>query len=103
MDTRVTTFRSDMTVQQVQRRLRGTARRIADVFVVDEEGKLVGSVRLQRPFVARPMDTLQTFLNPPTALMQAMAPREEVVDVLTQHRLTSLPVLDLDGRLLGVI
>jgi magnesium transporter len=32
-----------------------------------------------------------------------MAPNEEVVELLTQRRLTSLPVVDLDGRILGMI
>jgi magnesium transporter len=103
MDARVTTFRSDMTVQQVQRRLRGSKRRITDVFAVDEQGRLEGSASLQQLFVASPKDTLQMFLRPPAALVQPLAPREEVVDNLTQHRMASLPVTDLEGRLLGVI
>jgi magnesium transporter len=32
-----------------------------------------------------------------------MASREEVVDLLSVHRLSSLPVVDLDGRLVGVL
>ena len=104
MDTRVTTLRSDMTVQQVQRRLQGaTNTRIQDVYVVDEQGILVGSVSLQVLVVARSQDTLQALLKHPTALVQPLAPREEVVEILTQHRLASIPVTALDGRLLGVI
>ncbi len=104
MDARVTTFRSDTTVLEVQRRLRSATRiRILHVYVVDEQGVLVGSVPLQELLVARPETTLQSLVKRPPAVIQPMAPREEVVDILTQHRLASIPVTDLEGRLLGVI
>jgi magnesium transporter len=36
-------------------------------------------------------------------MVNAMAPREEVVEILDERRLTDLPVVDIDGRLIGVV
>lgn len=36
-------------------------------------------------------------------IVQAMAPRDEVVQVLEEQRLISLPVVDINGKLLGII
>jgi magnesium transporter len=104
MDARVTTFRSDMTVEKVLRRLREFPRKgLQEVYVVDEKGRLVGAVAIQELAVSRPKSSLHEILRPVRAFVQPLAPREEVVELLTQYRLTTLPVADLEGRLLGVI
>ena len=36
-------------------------------------------------------------------MVTAIAPREEVVDILERHRLTDLPVVDAEERLIGVV
>jgi magnesium transporter len=104
MDARVTTFRSDMTVENVLRRLREYPRRnLQEVFVVDEGGRLLGAVAVQALAVSRPKIRLDEILAPVRAFVEPMAPREDVVEILTEHRLTTLPVVDHEQRLLGVI
>ncbi|MGH7476561.1 MAG: magnesium transporter [Longimicrobiales bacterium] len=103
MDPRVLGFRAGTTVQQALRRLRAVReRRVADVFLTDDEHRLTGSVPLQTLAVAPPSELLETLARPAVAV-QAVDPQEEVVERFTSARLTSLPVVDFDGRLLGVI
>jgi len=74
------------------------------VFVVDPERKtLTGVVPLREVATAEPDARLRTLAVPPPAVVQAFANREEVVDTLTDARLPALPVIDVTGRLLGVI
>ena len=104
MDPRVTTFRPDATVRDLVRRLRTfRRRRVQDVFVVDPEGRLVGSVTMQEVVLA-PSDTrLEAIMRSPTPHVGATSPREEVVAELQRHRVSSLPVVDFDQHVLGVL
>lgn len=103
MDPRVLAFRHGTTVQQALTRLRGVRRRaVSDVFLSNDEGRLIGRVPLQDLAVAQPGDTLDGLSLPPVAVA-GTANAAEVVEHLTAHRLGSLPVVDFDGRLLGVI
>ena len=103
MDPRVMAFRSGTTVQQALDRLRGVRRRtIADVFVTGEDGRLTGRVPLQNLAVAEPDESLEA-LALPAISVGGMGSVDEVVEQLTTHQLSNLPVVDFEGRLLGVI
>ena len=104
MDPRVASFRVDATVEQVMERLRALGRRrVHDILLVDGEGLLVGSVPLQ-DLVPAPRDKrLEELVRISTVNVIAMASREEVVEIFDRHRLTTLPVVDVEGRLLGAI
>ncbi|MFP3938964.1 MAG: magnesium transporter [Thermoanaerobaculia bacterium] len=73
------------------------------VFVVDPEGLLLGRVPLADLAVAPAERTLEAIMQPPRAVISALAPRGEVSELLEERWLTSLPVIDFQGRLLGVI
>jgi len=104
MDPRVVTLRSDATVETAIERLRGVKRkRIHEVFLVDGDGNLAGFVPLQDIVAAGRADRVDVLAKPAAARVLAVATREEVVEILDQYKLTTLPVVDLEGRLLGVI
>jgi magnesium transporter len=104
MDPRITTFRRDASVADVVQRLATfRRRRVQDVFVVDSEDRLLGSVTLQEVVLAPPETRLEAIMRSPTPHVQATSPREEVVGELGRHRVTSLPVVDFEGRVLGVL
>jgi magnesium transporter len=104
MDPQVTTFHSDSTVKDARARIRALrGRRVYDIFLVDEDGILAGVVPLQEIMLARPNSRLAELSSGAPASVHVMSTREEVVDVLNQRRLTTLAVVDLDQRLLGVI
>jgi magnesium transporter len=77
-------------------------RRVTDVMVCDDAQRLVGSVPLQALIVADPETTVEGFVQE-TPAVTPMTPRDEVVELLERTRLASLPVVDFDRRLLGVI
>lgn len=103
MDARVTTFRSGTTVGEALERLR--ARRgeeFDELLLLDPEARLVGRVHIVNIAVSPPEERLDELARPPVAVQGTM-PREDVVEMLMQSRLGTLPVVDFEGRLLGVI
>ena len=104
MDPRVTTFRGQTTAREALARIRGLSnRRIQDVFLVDEEGRLTGTVGLQDLALAEPGTRLESLAPAEPIRVQTMAPREDVVAIAESGRVASVPVVDLSDRLLGVI
>jgi magnesium transporter len=104
MDTRVITFRPEMTVRQALSRLRMSKRKgVRVLFVVDDDRHLLGVVSIQDLAVAAAGARLDAMMRAAPTSVEAITPREEVVERLEQHPLTDLPVLDFEGRLMGVI
>jgi magnesium transporter len=104
MDPRVTIFYTDTTVGQAIKRIRSfKRRRISDVFVVDEVGRLTGAVAVQDLVAARPSDKLEGLIRISGVSVLATASREEVLEVLDASKVPSLPVTDFQGRVIGVI
>lgn len=104
MDARIATFRAEASVREALAKLRAErGRPIADVFVIGDDGRLVGALPLQELAVADPgvrIDTLR--LRVPVSV-QATTSREEVVEVFGRGIGTTIPVVDYDGRPVGVI
>ncbi|NVK40987.1 MAG: magnesium transporter [Oceanospirillaceae bacterium] len=104
MDPRVLVFRPDMTAREGLQRLRASQRQdILSLFVLDSENRLSGVIPIQQLAMAAPSARLDELMQPVTAWVEAMTPRDEVVDKLEEFRLIDLPVVDLDGRLIGVV
>ncbi len=104
MDPRVTTFRGDATVRDVVRRLRtARARRVQDVFLVDQDDHLTGSIAIQDVLLAPSDVRLDTLVQAPPPFVTAFAQRDEVLEILERSRVRSLPVVDFDGCILGVL
>lgn len=103
MDPRATAFRRGTSAHDALDRLRGIRRRaVSDVYVTDDEGRLTGRVPLQDLAIAQPDERLESFALQPVSV-GAMGSVDEVVELLTTHQLATLPVVDFEGRLLGVI
>ncbi len=104
METRIGAYRPEMTVSQTLDRLRGSRLKgLHTLFLVDDEGRLGGKVAIHDVATAEPDRTLRELAEPASAVVQTMAPREEVVELLERSRLPNIPVVDLDGRLAGVV
>jgi magnesium transporter len=104
MDVRVTSFAPDTRVDhalEVIRRLRD--RRIVDIMLVDPDGALIGVVALQDLVGAAPDRPLDELARRRVVSVHPMTRRDEVVELLRQHQLGSLPVVDLQGRLVGIL
>lgn len=104
MDARVAVFDSETTAGAALERIRELGeRRIADLVLTDEEGAFDGVVRLQDVVSALPHQSLGELKSPRVVFVQPMTPREEVVEILNKYQLSSLPVVDLQGHVVGII
>jgi len=104
MDPRVHTFRPEVKAAEAIDRLRRTGRkRVYEVFVVNEDGKLEGVVPLQSLAVAAPEARLDSLTEQVPVSVLFTADREEVADLLDVYPLVTLPVVDMEGRMLGVV
>jgi magnesium transporter len=104
MDPRVLLLRPETTVNEALVRIRGLRRRgVHMLFVVNAENRLEGEVDIQDIATASGTTRLEEIQHPVRAVVNAVAPREEVVDILERYRLTDLPVVDAENRLIGVV
>jgi magnesium transporter len=105
MDPRVlAVFPRDTSAAEAMRHLRRHGhRRILDLFVVDEDGRLAGTFTLEDLVLADPRTRLDGLYRRPPAAVMSLATREEVVETFERSSLTTLPVVDIDGRLVGVV
>ena len=104
MDPRVLAFRGELTAHEALARLRQAKRRgLRDLYLVDDDGRLDGRVDIQDLALADPDETLARIARKIAAAVQDTAPREEVVEKMQQDAIADLPVIDFDGRLVGVI
>ncbi len=104
MDGRVALFRPDTVVKEALERIRELRdRRIADLVIAESDGTFEGVVRLQDVVGAEPETSLGALRSPRTISVHPMTPRDEVVELLNKYRLSSLPVVDLQNRVVGVI
>lgn len=104
MDTRVRTFRLETTASAALEALRqSNGRSPRMLFITDRDNHLRGQVPIQNVAMAAPEACLRELAQPVPAAVRAMDPRDEVVETFERHHQTDLPVLDLDGRLMGLI
>jgi len=104
MDPRVMLLRPDTTVREALSRIRTLRRRATRrLFVVDADSRLAGQVDIQDVATASSTTRLEEIQRPVVAVVNAVAPREEVVQIIEQYKLTDLPVVDADDRLIGAV
>ena len=106
MTTELVALSPDGTVGDAIDKLRnfeGQAESIATIFLVDNEGKLAGSVPLVS-LVLAPAGTRLGSLSPDHVIYcEEDTPDEEVAEMFDKYNLSTLPVIDHDGKLAGVI
>ena len=104
METRVLHLREDASVEDTLERLRGARTQSSrSIFVVDADNRLSGRITLQDLALAAPDALLRELVIPVSAVVNPMASREEVVELLEKHKLVDLAVVDIEGNLLGII
>lgn len=73
------------------------------VFLVDDSGQLVGYVPSRTLLVNPDSTTLRQVMRTVVHTVGPEAKRDEVVDIVERYKVGTLPVVDGDNRLLGVI
>ncbi|MBT8122112.1 MAG: magnesium transporter [Gammaproteobacteria bacterium] len=105
MQPRAHSIPASLTVRQALNRLRRLpARDTAVLVITDNNEKLLGLVDLLDVVHASPDTRLETLLQDTRPVsVNALTPREEIIDLFSRYRLRLLPVVDIEDRLLGVI
>lgn len=97
---------NDMTAREALDfvRLRGRGKEtIATMYVVDGEGKLLEDVRLSALVLADPSTMVSGVEERPLVSIPVSATRDEVVAAFDRYDRVALPVIDAEGRMLGII
>ena len=106
MTTPLVTLRQEMTAEEAIAHLRALApdsETVYYLFVVDEENRLVGVVSLRQLIVAPPTTRIREIMDPEVIHVHADADQEEAARLMSRYGLLALPVVDDEGRLLGLI
>jgi len=102
MDPRVHPFRETMTVRQCLRRIRRLDHRPSRIlFLVGADNRIAGQLEMQDLVLAGPEAVLETLSRPVHVTVTPLTPREDVVEILEQYKLSHLPVVDARGHLIG--
>lgn len=94
------------TVAQAVEALRafdGDAERITEIFLLNEKEVLRGSVPLARAMMAQPDARLALLAEPRVLSCPAAIRQDEVAEMFDKYNLHALPVVDPQGRMVGVV
>lgn len=72
-------------------------------YVLDEDRRLVGVLSLRELILARPESFVREIMKTRVFSARAEQDREEAVEIIARYNLLALPVLDEQGRLVGII
>lgn len=104
METQLAHFRGSETVEATLDRLRQQrSKATRSLFIADEHNRLASRVSIQEIAVAPAGTRLSELAMPIRAVASPIMPRAELVELLERHRLVDMPVVDAEGRLLGII
>ncbi len=106
MDPRYITFDAEMTVEEALERLRRQGRNSHErnnVYVADTQRRPVAKVSVVDLALASPDDQISQLMRPLTAIAQVTDSREDIVKQMDRFHLATIPVVDFEGQLRGVI
>ena len=106
MNTEYLALDSDASVNDAIEALRhfeGGVETVSTIYLVDENGRLVGAVPLAKIVLAHPDDDLSSLTVDPLISCDAGAQEKEVAALFDKYNLVTLPVIDQDSKLTGVI
>jgi len=105
MDPDVIALHPGETVDDAIRHLRSVAEAtpFVVVYVVDEERRLLGFVRMRRMVTARPSALLGDIMSTDVISVLVDTDQEEVADIVDKYDFMAVPVVDSDNHLMGVV
>lgn len=97
-------YTGEDTVQSTLSKLKASKhQRIRSIYVVDDKGVLKGRVDMQDVAFADNDARLSSLINPAQGFATLTTPRDELIEIFNRFRVDSIPVLDQDNRLVGVV
>lgn len=104
MDVRFFALPEDVTVEEAIQQVRTYApSRLNEIYIIDRRQLLVGVIPVRDLFLAPPQKKLEIFMKRELPTIHPLENQEQVVEICKEWKVLTIPVTDLDGRLLGVI
>lgn len=106
MTTRVVTVAEAATVGQALEEIRRQSEEVDefyDVFVVDDRHRLLGVLTFRALATTPPDRPVRDIMQEPAATVGPEDDQEDVARTMARYNLASVPVVDVDGRLLGCV
>ena len=104
MEPRVASLSSDFTVEQATAAIRKTPREALHyLYVTKRDGTLAGVVNMRDLLLADPQDSIGPIIKTQLLSVPDTMPSNEVVQKMREKRFLALPVVDFEGRLVGVV
>ncbi|MBW6392949.1 magnesium transporter [Billgrantia antri] len=97
---------SGMTVSQAMMRVRQTApdaETVYQLYIIDPEGKLAGTLSLRQLMVARPGARVDDLMIKDVISVAVDEAQEEVARLVARYDMLAVPVTDADERLVGIV
>ena len=85
------------------RNFEGGVETVSTIYLLDEKGRLAGAVPLAKLVLAEQNTPLLSLTQEPLISCHAGAGEKEVAELFDKYNLLTLPVVDDDGKLTGVI
>jgi len=94
-----------VTVQEAIQAIQGAeeAETVFYVYVVDDEGRLVGVVSLRQLITSPPTATLRQIMNRDVIRVDVTTDQEQVARLVAKYDLLAIPVVDEQNHLVGII
>jgi magnesium transporter len=96
-------MRVDEAISYLRRQARERLETIYYVYVLDAEQRLLGVVSFRELFAAPPDKTVRDVMRTDVVSVPDDMDQEAVSDVIAQHDLMAVPVLDSEGRIKGIV
>lgn len=104
MSTKIISIDSKSTVQNAISKIRRLKHQVgSNIYIVDPDKKLVGRLRLQDLLLAEETVLVDSISEKYPMSVSDLTPKEDIVELVEKNRLTSIPVLNSEDILLGVI
>jgi magnesium transporter len=106
MNTQFISLHESATVEDAMTALKGNEDQLESVnslFLVDAEGRLTGIVPLARLFIASGATPLRSLAAEMLISATVTEKQDEVTELFDKYNLLALPVVDEEGRMVGVI
>jgi magnesium transporter len=96
-------MRVDEAISYLRRQARERLETIYYLYVLDADQHLLGVVSFRELFAAPPDKTVRDVMSTDIVTVPDDMDQEAVSDVIAQHDLMAVPVLDADGRIKGIV
>ncbi|MEQ8211080.1 MAG: magnesium transporter [Lacipirellulaceae bacterium] len=104
MEPGVVSLSIDLTAQQAIAAIRKAPREALHyLYVTNRKGELSGVLNMRDLLLAAPRDLIEPLVKRDIVAIPDTMDREEVVTLMQDRRFLALPVVDFEGRLIGVV